>query len=249
MATRIAEALGTQAQSIENASTSIVLTDNEPLGFVTPTNWNQLPVLVREFIRKADIRMAKDNYVFCVATYGFLQGFVCEDARRELKRKGITMNAGYSVKMSDNWTPMFDLSNPAKVQQQVDAAEPQIDEVIAMIRQHAQGNKSHDRMPYFFRPFTDRLLTYERQTKFFGLDKSKCIGCELCAKKCPVQAIEMQETEKTETNKTGKNPVWTAERCALCLGCLHRCPKFAIHYNNKTQAHGQYQHSKYYQKQ
>ena len=249
VATRIAEALGTQAQSIENASTSIVLTDNEPLGFVTPTNWNQLPVLVREFIRKADIRMAKDNYVFCVATYGFLQGFVCEDARRELKRKGITMNAGYSVKMSDNWTPMFDLSNPAKVQQQVDAAEPQIDEVIAMIRQHAQGNKSHDRMPYFFRPFTDRLLTYERQTKFFGLDKSKCIGCELCAKKCPVQAIEMQETEKTETNKTGKNPVWTAERCALCLGCLHRCPKFAIHYNNKTQAHGQYQHSKYYQKQ
>ena len=29
---------------------------------------------------------------------------------------------------------MFDLSDPAKVQQQVDAAEPQIDEVIAMIK-------------------------------------------------------------------------------------------------------------------
>ena len=249
VATRIAEALGTQAQSIETASTEIRLADGEPLGFVTPTNWNELPVLVREFIRKADIRLAQNNYVFTVATYGFLQGFVCEDARRELKRKGIKMNAGYSVKMPDNWTPMFDLSDPQKVQQQVDAAEPQIDEVIAMIRQHAQGNKSHDRMPYFFRPFTNRLLTYERQTKFFGVDKSKCIGCGLCAKKCPVQAIEMQETAKTETNKTGKNPVWTAERCALCLGCLHRCPKFAIHYNNKTQAHGQYQHSKYYKKQ
>ena len=59
---------------------------------------------------------------------------------------------------------------------------------------------------------------------------------------------EMQETAKTETNKLGKNPVWTAERCALCLGCLHRCPKFAISYNNKTQSHGQYQHSKYYKK-
>ena len=89
VATRIAEAIGTQAQSIETASSEIVLTDNEPLGFVTPTNWNELPVLVREFIRKAEIRLAKDNYVFAVATYGFLQGFVCEDARRELKRKGI----------------------------------------------------------------------------------------------------------------------------------------------------------------
>ena len=142
VATRIAEALGTQAQSIETASTEIRLADGEPLAFVTPTNWNELPVLVREFLRKADIRLAKDNYVFCVATYGFLQGFVCEDARHELKRKGITMNAGYSVKMPDNWTPMFDLSDPQKVQQQVNAAEPQIDEVIAMIKAGVQGNKS-----------------------------------------------------------------------------------------------------------
>ena len=31
-------------------------------------------------------------------------------------------------------------------------AEPQIDSVIAMIRQRVQGNKSKDRMPYFGSP-------------------------------------------------------------------------------------------------
>lgn len=39
-----------------------------------------------------------------------------------------------------------------------------------------------------------------------------CIGCGLCAKKCPVQALEMQD----------RRPVWRKERCVMCLGCLHR---------------------------
>ena len=39
--------------------------------------------------------------------------------------------------------------------------------------------------------------------------------------------------------KDGK-PVWVADKCVMCLGCLHRCPKFAINYGKNTQKHGQY---------
>lgn len=52
--------------------------------------------------------------------------------------------------------------------------------------------------------------------------------------KCPVQAIEM---------KAGR-PVWVKEKCVMCLGCLHRCPRFAIQYENRTQKHGQYTNPK-----
>ena len=37
-----------------------------------------------------------------------------------------------------------------------------------------------------------------------------------------------------------KRPVWVRDQCAMCLGCLHRCPKFAIQYDGRTQKHGQY---------
>jgi|GEM_PF-4447285 len=37
-----------------------------------------------------------------------------------------------------------------------------------------------------------------------------------------------------------KKPVRSKEKCTLCLGCLHRCPVFAIQYGKHTKAHGQY---------
>jgi NAD-dependent dihydropyrimidine dehydrogenase PreA subunit len=35
-------------------------------------------------------------------------------------------------------------------------------------------------------------------------------------------------------------PVWVKEKCVMCLGCLHRCPRFAIQYGSRTKNHGQY---------
>lgn len=71
----------------------------------------------------------------------------------------------------------------------------------------------------------------KRKTKKLSIDKDLCMGCGLCAEKCPVGAIRMENDR----------PVWELEECEMCLGCLHRCPKFAISYGNgKTSRHGQY---------
>ena len=51
------------------------------------------------------------------------------------------------------------------------------------------------------------------------LDLEKCIGCTLCARECPTNAIEMVEVEGK------KRPLIHLDRCIFCYQCADTCPK------------------------
>ena len=228
VAQRIAEATDNTAVSIEKREPTLTLNPDEALGIITPTYWWELPPIMRDWLKR--LTVTGINYSYLVATYGTTPGCCGEDARRILKRRGINLSASFSVKMPDTWTPIFDLSDPAKVAKQNDVAETYIDNVIRRIIARETGNHTEHRVPYAVRLLTDPLLNAERRTKNLHVENS-CIGCGLCAKKCPVQAIEIQN----------KKPVWVKDQCTLCLRCLHHCPKFAIQFGNGTsKKHGQY---------
>lgn len=231
VATRIAEALHDECASIEQQSPHFHLNPGEALGIVTPTNWLELPVLVRDFLQKLTLEKSSgEHYSFLVATYGTSPGCCGEDARAILKKRDVKLDAAFSVRMPDTWTPIFDLSNPQEVARQNEAAEQELENVIKGILEKRSGNFTDHRYPFAIRLIADPFLNYERMTKHFYVE-SQCIGCGLCAKNCPVKAIEMKDNK----------PVWVKDRCAVCLRCLHHCPKFAIQYGNgKTKQHGQY---------
>lgn len=206
--------------------------DDERIGIVSPTYCWGTPIITEEFLRKVDFKFKKKPYFFYIATYGTTTGANGQLANNILKDKGLAFDAFFDIKMPDNWTPVFDLSDPEKVAKLNSKADEQILVAKRLIESKTDGDFRDNKAPLF----TGQIgkLSYDniyRKTSNLAVTDA-CVGCGLCAKKCPVDAIEM---------KDGR-PVWVKDKCAMCLGCLHRCPKFAIEYGNNTRKHGQYVH-------
>ena len=222
------------------------LAGGERIGFVTPVYFWTLPRTTEAFVRR--LRLTRegrpldpaDSYSYVVMTYGTTPG-QAPHALGELLREhlGLGLSARFSVKMVDTWTPVFDLSDDEKNRRETDEAQVEAGTVASQVVARDEG----DFCPCLRPPrFAARLeaLSYDAcsKTELFSVTDA-CIGCGLCARKCPVQAIEMQGESRQA------RPVWVKPNCAVCLGCVHRCPKHAVDYGRgrvaeRTRRHGQF---------
>lgn len=176
--------------------------DNETVGIITPTYAWGLPSSVRDFLY-ALVLDDTPSYLWFLATYGTSAGQVGRFANEIMQRKVRRINLH---------------------------AEQEIDFAIERMQSQSAGDYMRSKVPtaaakLFYALEYDAM----RKTSHFKVEDS-CVGCGLCAKNCPVSAIEMRD----------KKPVWVKDRCVMCLSCLHHCPKFSIPYGNRTKRHGQY---------
>ncbi len=213
---------------IKNDFYNFIFDPKENIAFVFPVYNFGLPITVCRFIDKLNIK-TNGNYVFTVATYGGFSGGASKIIKKKLTEKNIDVNAQYSVRMPDTWTPIYDLSDKDKIIKRNREADKTAEKITKKIIKKKNGNFDSRRIPfsdYFYKDYENL-----RRTSSLSVENS-CIGCGLCAKECPENAIEIQN----------EKPVWVKEKCAMCLGCLHRCPQFAIQRGENTKKHGQYIH-------
>ena len=225
VAKRIADALGDEILNLNDrikaSDTSPVETD-ERLIIVTPTYAWRIPRVVRDWLRKTELRGAKQAWF--VMTCGSEIGNA-EKYNRVLSREmGLSYMGTAQVVMPENYIALFRVPGVEESRQIVPRAEPDIDRAIAAL---AAGEAFAPPRNNLY----DRVVSGPVNPVFYALvvkDRAfaagaACTGCGRCAQLCPTNNIVL---------RSGK-PVWGGN-CTHCMACISYCPTEAIEYGKKS---------------
>jgi ferredoxin len=190
---------------------------DDVIGVVFPIYGFGTPKMVARFLRETKLSA---EYTFAIGTYGNKPGACMRNVQRL---------AGFdyaeSLLMVDNYLPGFDIDKQISKLPEKNPEENLrriITDIETRTRKETTSNLG-------WRAATAVIKTGE---KFFMNDtqaqgyivNDNCIKCGICAKICPSGNIRV--SDKVEFGN----------QCEWCLGCVHLCPKNAIHMKNERSA-------------
>ena len=83
-----------------------IVIEDDAVGVVCPVYNAEMPMMVREFMRKASI---KTGYFFFIYTYGAGFGEAYAPAKLAAEEAGLTLSYVNAIQMVDNFLPYFDI--------------------------------------------------------------------------------------------------------------------------------------------
>ena len=225
VAKRIADALG---DALVNLNDRIKASDTSPVEtgerviIVTSTYAWRIPRVVRDWLRKTELRGAKQ--VWFVMTCGSEIGNADKYNRELCTEKRLSCMGTAQIVMPENYIAMFSAPQADEAREIVAKTEPNIDCVIASIQSNQPFAPTRNNLYDRFMSGPVNLIFYKFCVKADAFTVSDtCIGCGQCAKRCPMNNV---------TLKDGK-PVW-GKNCTHCMACICYCPVSAIEYGKKS---------------
>lgn len=216
------ERLIDMAAALKSGETTYIVPTGETVGFVFPVYCFTVNDVVYDFAGSLDLIGAE--YVYAVVTCGgdpFNAGGVLKN---RLAERGIVLSRSFKLMMPDNSMLFYDI-HPEKAPEILRKADKKLNVIRYLVSHRKERRVSGGCMVKPFRAVYHLVCS----TKGFHAEDS-CIGCGLCARVCPVGAIEMR----------GGRPEWVKDKCVKCSACICRCPQQAVQFGKRTKGRNRY---------
>lgn len=201
--------------------------DTDVLGFVFPVYFMNIPDVVKAFIKKLTFKT--NPYIFAIETCNGIPGASLLELNKCLNGKGKALSSGFVINMPGNA-----IVTPNNIEiERLNNYKIKVAEISTNINNRSinkiEGKDSFNTriVSAVCKSFGKQLYLTPKNVSY----TSKCVGCGICEKVCPLNNIKM----------VNKRPHWGKD-CSTCLACFHWCPKKAISGGKMLNKRGQYHH-------
>lgn len=191
----------------------------DEIGLVYPIYGHMPPYMVREFIKKAQL---KAEYKFAVLTYGMRKCNAVEIWDGISRKAGNVFDYIGTIVMVDNWLPNFDMNDQMKIDKHIPENLAKITSDLSnRLRWHEPVTQEEREQHEGFMslsgldPEVGFLMKADRSFRV----TDDCIHCGICTYVCPRGNYEL----------TGQGVKMQGD-CEFCFACIQNCPQRAIQF-------------------
>lgn len=191
----------------------------DEIGLVYPIYGHMPPYMVREFIKKAQL---KAECKFAVLTYGMRKCNAVEIWDGISRKAGNVFDYIGTIIMVDNWLPNFDMNEQMKIDKHIPENLAKITSDLSNRRRWHEPVTQEEREQHEgfmslsgLDPEVGFLMKADRSFRV----TDDCIRCGICTYVCPRGNYQL----------TGQGVKMQGD-CEFCFACIQNCPQRAIQF-------------------